>query len=64
MAQNSFNIQQYLDDPRLMPELQVYTGLEIYAVILGLMVVIQHRENIGRLLRGEENKISFKKSKK
>ena len=46
------------------PELQVYTGLEIYAVILGLMVVIQHRENIGRLLRGEENKISFKKSKK
>ena len=24
MAQNSFNIQQYLDDPRLMPELQGY----------------------------------------
>lgn len=46
------------------PELQVLQGLEIYAVILGLMVIIQHRDNIGRLLRGEENKISFKKKKK
>lgn len=30
MAQNSFNIQQYLDDPRLMPELQGYIDKYLY----------------------------------
>lgn len=46
------------------PELQKLAGVEIYAVILGLIVVIQHRSNIDRLLHGQENKLSFKKKEK
>lgn len=34
---------------------------ELY-VALALIVIVMHRENIGRLLRGEENKLSLKKS--
>ncbi len=45
------------------PELQILTGMELYAVILAAIVVIQHRTNIVRLMNGEENKISFKKKK-
>lgn len=40
-----------------------YRSVEIFAVIMGLLIVFQHRANIGRLLRGEENKLSFKKKK-
>lgn len=33
---------------------------ELY-VILALIVILMHRENIGRLLRGQENRLSFSK---
>jgi len=41
-----------------------YTSIEIFAVIAGLFVVFQHRENLKRLLTGTENKISLSKKKK
>ena len=34
------------------------------AVIMFVIIVIKHRSNIARLMRGEENKISFKKKEK
>ncbi len=37
----------------------VYTAL-----ILAVMIIIQHHENIGRLLKGKENKLNFSKYKK
>ncbi len=37
--------------------------LTILAVVIGWGVVWMHRANIGRLLRGEENKLSFHKKK-
>ena len=33
------------------------------ALIIGIFVIVKHKENIGRLLRGEEKKITAKKSK-
>lgn len=39
-------------------------SVEIIAVLAGLFVVFQHRKNISRLLRGEENKISLSKKNK
>ena len=39
-------------------------SVEIVAVLAGLFVVFQHRKNIARLLRGEENKLSFSKKSK
>lgn len=35
----------------------------IFGIIMALIVVFNHRSNIRRLARGEENKISFKKTK-
>ena len=35
----------------------------IYSVILAVLVVFNHRENVKRLLNGTENKISFKGTK-
>jgi glycerol-3-phosphate acyltransferase PlsY len=29
--------------------------------IIGIIVIVKHRENIGRLVRGQENKVSFSK---
>ncbi len=37
------------------------SGYFIYSIILAVIVVFNHRENIKRLLNGTENKISFKK---
>ncbi|TFH02518.1 MAG: glycerol-3-phosphate 1-O-acyltransferase PlsY [Calditrichales bacterium] len=34
----------------------------IVAVLLGILIIVTHRENISRLVKGEENKISFKKT--
>ena len=34
-----------------------------FGAALGALVIFMHRENIGRLLRGEEDKLSFKKKK-
>lgn len=39
-------------------------SVEILAVLAGLFVVFQHRKNLSRLLRGEENKISLSKKNK
>ena len=39
-------------------------SVEIIAVAAGLFVVFQHRKNIVRLVRGEENKTVLIKSKK
>lgn len=36
----------------------------IYAILMTLLVVVKHKENIGRLLKGTESKFSFKKSVK
>lgn len=36
----------------------------IFGILIGLLVVITHRANIKRLLRGEENKFGSSKSKK
>ena len=36
----------------------------IFSIILGLIVIWNHRANIKRLVKGEENKIDFHKSKK
>ena len=36
-------------------------GYFIYSVILAIIVIFNHRENIKRILSGSENKISFKK---
>ena len=32
----------------------------VYSIILAILVVFNHRENVKRLLNGTENKISFK----
>ena len=32
-----------------------------FAIAIGLLVIIMHRKNIGRLIRGEEKKITSKK---
>jgi len=37
--------------------------LLILTLVLWGMIVIRHRENIGRLIKGEESKVSFKKKK-
>ena len=36
-------------------------GYFIYSVILAVIVIFNHRENIKRILSGSENKVSFKK---
>ena len=36
----------------------------VSAIMMTVLVVVKHKENIGRLLRGQENKFSFKKSVK
>ena len=33
----------------------------IFAIILAVMVIFNHRENVKRLLEGKENKLSFSK---
>ncbi len=41
------------------------TSYRIFAIIVALMVVVTHQKNIGRLLKGIENKVSlFKKDRK
>jgi glycerol-3-phosphate acyltransferase PlsY len=41
------------------------TSYRIFAIIVALMVVLTHQKNIGRLLKGKENKAPlFKKFKK
>ena len=35
----------------------------IYSIILAILIVFNHRENVKRLLNGTENKISFKNTK-
>ena len=37
------------------------TTLLILSAIIGGLILYMHRANIGRLLRGEENKLSFHK---
>ncbi len=40
---------------------QAHINYVIYAVIMAIIVVFNHRENIKRLAQGTENKLSFKK---
>lgn len=35
----------------------------IYSIILAVIIVFNHRENVKRLLKGTENRISFKNTK-
>ena len=39
-------------------------GYVVYAVLLAVLVIFNHRSNVKRLLTGTENKIDFKKTKK
>lgn len=39
---------------------EIYTGL---TAVIAVFVIVMHRENIGRLIRGEEKKLSFGKKK-
>lgn len=41
-----------------------HLGYIVYAVILAVLVIFNHRANVKRLLTGTENKIDFKKLKK
>jgi glycerol-3-phosphate acyltransferase PlsY len=42
-----------------------YSTLEIvFAILMTLLVVLKHKDNIGRLLKGQESKFSLKKSVK
>lgn len=36
-------------------------GFVYYGVIIALLVIFAHRSNISRIIKGEENKLSFKK---
>jgi glycerol-3-phosphate acyltransferase PlsY len=38
--------------------------LTILGIIIGLLVIIRHKENIKRLINGTESKLSFSKDKK
>jgi glycerol-3-phosphate acyltransferase PlsY len=40
---------------------QYFIAHSVIAVLLAVLIVIMHRENINRLVEGNENKISFKK---
>ncbi len=42
----------------------VPTGLLIMGIVIGLLIVVTHRANIGRLMRGEENRFGSSKSGK
>ena len=37
---------------------------EVFAVIFAIIVIAKHHENIGRLIKGTESKLSFGKKKK
>lgn len=39
-------------------------SVEAIAVVIGVFIAIQHRENIKRLMNGEESKVNFKKKNK
>ena len=42
-----------------------YSTLEVlFAILMAVLVIVKHKENIGRLLKGQESKFSFKKSVK
>jgi glycerol-3-phosphate acyltransferase PlsY len=43
------------------PFLTNRTEMLIFSIILAVIVIIKHRTNIGRLIKGTENKLSFKK---
>lgn len=49
----------------LMPVLEVLTGrpweVVAFTIVLAVAIFILHRENIGRLLRGTEHKLSFRR---
>ncbi len=36
-----------------------YAFLNIFSVVISVLLIVTHRKNIGRLLRGEENKATF-----
>ncbi len=40
-----------------------HMAILILSVVIGIFIIIRHRSNIGRLVRGEENKISFRSNK-
>lgn len=42
-----------------------YSTLEVlFAILMAVLVIVKHKENISRLLKGQESKFSFKKSVK
>ena len=40
-----------------------HLAILILSVVIGIFIIIRHRSNISRLVRGEENKISFRSKK-
>ena len=47
---------------KLMLGMAVSTPLLVLSVFIPALIIFTHRSNVGRLLRGEESKIQFKKS--
>ena len=47
---------------KLMLGMAVSTPLLVLSIFIPALIIFTHRSNVGRLLRGEESKIQFKKS--
>ncbi len=53
----------FINDSYLVGGKEAHFSYIIYSLILALIVIFNHRTNIKRLIRGEENKLSFKETK-
>ena len=53
----------FTDEHYIIGGTEAHFAYIIFGVLLAILVVYNHRENIKRLAQGTENKISFKKSK-
>ena len=50
----------FIKDNYIVTQGSTYT---VYSVVLALIILFNHRSNIVRIIKGKENKISFKKKK-
>lgn len=53
----------FINESYLIGGKEAHFSYVVFALILALIVIFNHRTNIKRLLRGEENKLSFKETK-
>ena len=52
----------FINESYLIGGKEAHFSYVVFALILALIVILNHRTNIKRLLRGEENKLSFKET--